>query len=473
MSNTTLEKLYESMYLEEQDTQPEPPKYLQRLASQTSSNLTKQEGDPKVQQAISDFINTIVQTYNQKTPEEQEQIEQTLQSIIDANGNVQKIQQIITQSSKNNQTVTEANKLMAGVRGAGAGLKQIGKNISNIGKKGGQSVGSAYRNTFDKSMKGDLKQYIDNFKNNIGRELAESQRDMKDMKFDPAKYSDIQKDIDKVQKTLKTDGGINAVDTKWDRFTHGVGNVVGNIGGFAATAAAFTGLNAVLGSTGLNPYAVKAISGAASSLLRDIKNDKLDKGSVKRALIGAGIGLAVQGASDVWKHAHAATPNTDHTLPQSKTDITSSHAEQPMSPPNAPTNTTSHSSLAASEDDILKKYPMHANSPEYNATKIPMDQTVSGDTATSVSSDIADNQLNNNLGSLKHLAQSMDTYNIKEPFRDILFKMTLNAGKSNNSKLMDYYMSLTDRLENVNPKSPEFKEITKIIQNIATKNNIK
>lgn len=130
----------------------------------------------------------------------------------------------------------------------------------------------------------------------IGRSLAELDRDLKTLRYDPAKHPEVDKVLTDVRNTVGGEG-IEKVDTKFDRAVHGAGKFAT---GAVRNAAMFAAISGSLGAAGVaNPYAAKAISGAATSVLRDLSKGQLNKGSVGRAVLGAGIGTAIQGASEL------------------------------------------------------------------------------------------------------------------------------------------------------------------------------
>lgn len=141
------------------------------------------------------------------------------------------------------------------------------------------------------------KDIVDNYIVNIGRYFVELERDLVDLKFDGAKYPEADTLLKDIAKTLKN-RKIKKVDTKADRIKHNIGKFVG---GAITNTAIFGSINAILTSVGLNPYVVKAITGATTSILRDIrKGDTKDKKAMlKRALIAAGLSIALKSALDL------------------------------------------------------------------------------------------------------------------------------------------------------------------------------
>lgn len=141
------------------------------------------------------------------------------------------------------------------------------------------------------------KDIVDTYIVNIGRYFVELERDLADLKFDATKYPEANLLLKDIAKTLRN-RKIQKVDTKADRIKHNIGKFVG---GAITNTAIFGSINAILTSIGLNPYVVKAITGATTSILRDIrKGDTKDKKAMlKRALIAAGLSIALKSALDL------------------------------------------------------------------------------------------------------------------------------------------------------------------------------
>jgi len=192
------------------------------------------------------------------------------------------------------------DSLKANIAGAKAGIGAVRSNLRNFGKEGpNQNAMAQAKAAKEQAL---INAPINNLKTKIGKNLAELNRDLKTLGFnkvDDKRFEPIKQSLDTLQKTLSAQQ-FGEVKTKLGDIRHGIGTFVG---GAIKNSVIGAGLAAAIASGGVtNPYAAKAIAGAATSVIRDIsKGDfKKDnwKGILKRAAVGAGIGLAVQGIKD-------------------------------------------------------------------------------------------------------------------------------------------------------------------------------
>ena len=302
-----LEAAYLKVISEDVQTQAAPapaPATAPTAAPAAAPQQPAQQGgmDANTQKQIQDLLTKLVDKVTQNPDDEAlVNILTQLSQTTDAQQQLQILQsakQLQEHYDMLNDIINEG--LMDTVKSVGravkAGTQAFKQNVQ--GKSGGNVFQQA-KQTFNNSQQNmpseNAQKKIEKFKNNIGRYLAELNRDLTDLKFDATKYPEVNKALTDLTASLQQ-GGIDAVDTKMDKFTHGVGKFVG---GAVTNAAIFGGLNMALG--GMNPYVAKGISGAAASVLRDIRkgNTKDKAGMLKRALLGAGIGVTIQGAGDL------------------------------------------------------------------------------------------------------------------------------------------------------------------------------
>lgn len=126
---------------------------------------------------------------------------------------------------------------------------------------------------------------IHEFQTRLDRELGELSLDLKTMG-----YKQQAGDADKLLKSFRqavaqfSKSGKEEGETSWlQRRRHGLGH-------WAVTWATYRALNMLCPATILgSPYFRKAVMGAATSVIRDVSRDNLNKKSIMRALIGAGI----------------------------------------------------------------------------------------------------------------------------------------------------------------------------------------
>lgn len=192
------------------------------------------------------------------------------------------------------------DSLKANLAGAKAGIGAVRSNLRNFGKEGpNQNAMSQAKTAKEQAL---INAPINNLKTKIGKNLAELNRDLKTLGFNKAddkRFEPIKKSLATLQQTLSAQQ-FGEVKTKLGDARHAVGKFVG---GAIKNSVIGAGLASAIATGGMtNPYAAKAIAGAATSVIRDIsKGDfKKDnwKGILKRAAVGAGIGLAVQGMKD-------------------------------------------------------------------------------------------------------------------------------------------------------------------------------
>lgn len=192
------------------------------------------------------------------------------------------------------------DSIKANIAGAKAGIGAVRSNLRNFGKEGpNQNAMSQAKTAKEQAL---MNAPINNLKTKIGKNLAELNRDLKTLGFnkvDDTRFKPIKQSLDTLQNTLSAQQ-FGEVKTKLGDIRHGIGTFVG---GAIKNSVIGAGLASAIASGGVaNPYAAKAIAGAATSVIRDISkgNFKKDdwKGILKRAAVGAGIGLAVQGIKD-------------------------------------------------------------------------------------------------------------------------------------------------------------------------------
>lgn len=152
---------------------------------------------------------------------------------------------------------------------------------------------------------------VDHYRKKLARVIGEMNMDLKDMGWDPSKYPEIEKAFKelKVQAQSAHQHELEGVVTKWDKIRHTVGRLVGAV---VVNGVVVMGLNAIIPGLG-SPYLHKGMVGAATAFVRDITQkgrsikNKQDRAiMLKNALIGFGIGMTVQLASEMLN------PQVDH-----------------------------------------------------------------------------------------------------------------------------------------------------------------
>ena len=202
------------------------------------------------------------------------------------------------------------DSLKANIAGAKAGIGAVRTNLKSFGKDGPKQNAMIQAKTAKDQVL--INAPINNLKTKIGKNLAELNRDLKTLGFNKAddkRFEPIKQSLGTLQKTL-SDQKFGEVKTKLGDIRHGIGTFVG---GAIKNSVIGAGLAAAIATGGVtNPYAAKAIAGAATSLIRDFTKGNLDPkkfkdpttrrkhilGILGRAGLGVGIGLAVQGIKD-------------------------------------------------------------------------------------------------------------------------------------------------------------------------------
>ena len=135
------------------------------------------------------------------------------------------------------------------------------------------------------------------FQTRLDRELGELSLDLKTMG-----YKQQAGDADRLLKAFRqavaqySKSGKEEGETSWlQRRRHGLGH-------WAATWATYRALHMLCPATILgSPYFRKAVMGAATSVIRDVSRDNLNKKSILRALAGAGIAVGATIAGEMLR----------------------------------------------------------------------------------------------------------------------------------------------------------------------------
>lgn len=269
----------------------------------TKQKFVKQLEDPKVQQAMLQQAEALKTKYQEEINKALEQDGGTAGSNVEAL--LTKIQQELESQAK--QQVKESTELQEGF------LKRYGALASGIKKRVGDVLSN---NPSDKGFRQEaiLKRF-NTFKNSIGSEIRELQRDMETTSNIDTRVKDA---VNKTIGTMETRYGFAPTSSKFQDFRHAAGKFTQNVLTGATLAAPIVALAApiatAMGLAGAAGAAVTAgMTGGSVSMLKDLITGQ--KPDVKRAAITGLASAATAGlfkmAIDHFSGAQEVVPGSD------------------------------------------------------------------------------------------------------------------------------------------------------------------